>query len=310
MTQRRNQNSIVALCGKGGVGKTSLSLAMGLLHASQGRRAVVVTSHPLPELAVSISLDGLKERNASAAANLFVLHIEPREILDKLFQGQMPSELLARTVLSSKIYKSLIEIAPGLKEMAFMSRLKELAQRRSQPHEGGSLAFDVLIWDTPATGHFLDTLRVARRFDQYLSGPFAQAGREVTEFFSHAENLAVFPVSTLEEMAVQETEELCSKLKAELGIKPAGILCNKVSPLLDSPGGLAELQAAASAQPETVLDFIAQRLQIEREQFESLEAFAPAFLHRIPRVRNWQTDVDLLFELSESMRPVTEIVAA
>ena len=52
---------LTVFCGKGGVGKTSLSLAFGLLSAQAGRSTLVVTSHPIEELALSLSLDGLEE---------------------------------------------------------------------------------------------------------------------------------------------------------------------------------------------------------------------------------------------------------
>ena len=71
---------LTIFCGKGGVGKTTLSLAFALWHAREGRRTLVVTSHPLAELALSVSLAGLEQKQPQAAANLFVVHIDPREI--------------------------------------------------------------------------------------------------------------------------------------------------------------------------------------------------------------------------------------
>ncbi|MGH9784828.1 MAG: ArsA family ATPase, partial [Terriglobia bacterium] len=161
------QLPLTILCGKGGVGKTTLALALAIRHADQGRAALVVTSHPLPELAVSVSLAGLKERHPVAAGNLFVIHLNPREILDGQVQQQIPSQLLADAVLSSRIYQSLIEVAPGLKELAFLSQLQKLTEQRAS--EEAARKFDLLVWDAPATGHFLQTLKVSRNFDLYLS---------------------------------------------------------------------------------------------------------------------------------------------
>src|SRR5579885_3448005 len=121
---------LTIFCGKGGVGKTSLSLAFALRHADQGEPVLLVTSHPLRELAVSVSLAGLKEQRPLAAANLFIVHIDPLDILANKVRQVVP-ELLANRVLASPIYGSLITIAPGIKEIAFLGRLHELAEKHS-----------------------------------------------------------------------------------------------------------------------------------------------------------------------------------
>src|SRR5437867_4308336 len=101
------QSKILVFCGKGGVGKTTLSLAMALRRAEGGKRVVVVSSHPLPELAVAVSLTGMAEVFPKAAQNLFVVHLEPRELLAEVVRKNFPAQWVANTVLNSQIYKSL-----------------------------------------------------------------------------------------------------------------------------------------------------------------------------------------------------------
>lgn len=302
------KSPLIIFCGKGGVGKTTLSLALGLLHARKKKRVVVVTSHPLSELAVSISLDGLREADATAACNLFVVHIDPRQLLARTVKEQIPSRMLARAVLSSKIYQSLIEIAPGLKEIAFLARLRELAERRLD--DSNDLSFQVLIWDAPATGHFLETLRVSKKFDTYLTGPFAATGRELNQFFSERANLILLPVTTLEEMAVEETIELCEKLDRELQMKPASVICNIVSPLLSAPDGVFQdlrkrLVHTGLHSPD--LEFVLDRHRIERERFSKLRSSLLADFHMIQLVQSWKSDLDLLFALAKRLAALPQI---
>lgn len=313
MTTPTAQLPLTILCGKGGVGKTTLSLALALRHAGQGRTVLVVTSHPLPELAVSVSLSGLKEKQPAAAANLFIIHLDPREILNEQVRHQIPSQLLAEAVLSSRIYKSLIEVAPGLKELAFLGRLHHLAEEMSSEEAArkGEAArkFDLLIWDAPATGHFLQTLKVSRNFDQYLSGPFAVLGRQLTQFFADPAHFALLPVTTLEEMAIEETVELCQKLSGEFAMQPRAVLCNLTSPLLASsasgPDGPAGLEVPAGAQnPE--LQFILDRSEIEREIFRRLSSAVDTKFRTIERQPQWDADLELLLAVSGQLAGLPE----
>jgi anion-transporting ArsA/GET3 family ATPase len=291
------QSKIIIFCGKGGVGKTTLSLAMALRCAESGKRVVVVSSHPLDELAVAVSLDGMADRFPVAARNLFVVHIDPRELLADLVRSHFPSRLIADAVLDSKIYQNLIEVAPGLKEFQFLARLQQLAEKtgKAAPH------YDLLLWDAPASGHFLSTLHAARNFETFLSGPMASAGADLTRFFSNTGHITLLPITTLEEMAVEETLEMCGKLKTEFGLEPATVLLNMVSPLASADE--AEIGALRNAS-DPALRFALERGLIERERAGYLKEKMPVAQTPVERARAADNDLDLLSEAGRSLERI------
>src|SRR5579863_3680872 len=293
---------VTVFCGKGGVGKTSLSLAFALRQASQGFRVLVITSHPLPELALSVSLAGLKEADPVAAARLFVAHIDPREILSHVVRQNLGSSRLTDALLSSRIYQSLVEVAPGLKELAVVSRVRDLAVQGVGPE--APAGFDRVVWDAPATGHFLRTLEVARDFDSYLSGPLALLAKSLSGFLARPSSMRLVPVAILEEMAVDETIELCEKLAGDLGMPPAALVCNMASPLLGAPE--AEWEKLRRDLPEEVGNpagaaFILDRHAIERLLFTRLRQACGIPMRIVPRKAGWKSDVELLVDLAGRM---------
>ncbi len=288
------QSKIIVFCGKGGVGKTSLSLSLALRSAQNGKRVVVVSSHPLPELAVAVSLAGLTTEFPIAAKNLFVVHIEPKDLLADLVRANFPSKWVADTVLHSNIYNNLIEVAPGLKEFQFLVRLQQLSERTAS----GAPDYDLLLWDAPASGHFLSTLHAARNFETFLSGPLAAAGADLARFFSNTENITLLPVTTLEEMAIEETVEMCGKLEEEFSLKPQAVLLNLISPL--GTASAADIESLRRSG-DPALRFAVERGDIERERARELRAKIPARQVPVERVRSWSTDLDLLRQIGKSL---------
>ena len=166
-----------------------------------------------------------------------------------------------------------------------------------------------MVWDAPATGHFLQTMEVSRHFSLYLSGPFALLGKEISRFFSDADNFALVPVTTLEEMAVEETIELCGKLSGKLGMRPRSVICNMASPLLSSGNG--KQQSNSSVTPvgiaaDSSLRFILDRLAVERALFEHLRSHLELKPYIVERKHRFGTDLDLLLDLSKHLDGLLE----
>jgi len=281
------------------VGKTTLSFSLALRAAEGGRKVVVVSSHPLRELAVAVSLEGMVKSFPTAARNLFVVHIDPRELLADTVRKNFPSQWVADAVLNSQIYRNLIEVAPGLKEFQFLARLQQLAERTG----AGAPNYDLLLWDAPSTGHFLSTLHAAHNFETFLTGPLATAGADLARFFSTISRITLLPVTTLEEMAIEETMEMCAKLDGEFGLKAEAVLMNLVSPLATATDADVATLAAAD---DPALRFAVGRAAIERERAAQLKQAIPARQIAIERARRWTSDLDLLAQLGRSLDSIAK----
>ncbi len=287
------QSKIIIFCGKGGVGKTTLSLAFGLKHAARGRKVVLVSSHPLPELALTFSLEGLSQDWPEAAKNFFIVHLDAKELLAEVVVKNFPVQWVARAVLHSDIYRNLVEVAPGLKEFYFLARLQQLAQRKKVA--GETADYDLLLWDAPATGHFLGTLRSARSFEVYLNGPLAAAGVDLDRFFSNAANIAILPITTLEEMAIEETIEMCRALEQEFQLRAATVLLNLVSPITSaSTESVEEVRRISQAASNSALSFAVDRGLLERERVSGLRETLDIPTLEIERIRDARRDLDLI----------------
>jgi anion-transporting ArsA/GET3 family ATPase len=292
---------LVVFCGKGGVGKTTLSLAAGLKHAINGRKVLVVSSHPLSELALAVSLEGLSARFPSAAANLFVVYIDPRNLIADVVHKHFPVPMMAQRILNSSIFKNLIEIAPGLKEFFFLERLQELAERRNDNSSEAVPDYDYLIWDAPASGHFLGTLRSAKNFEVYLTGPLATAGAQLHRFFSNRGNIQLFPVTPLEEMAITETLETVESMDKDFQISCSALLINCASPMCSATeSDIAQVERARASSP--AMSFAVDRGLLERERRAELSAALPVPQLLIPRITHWSDDLDLLAKIAEKMQ--------
>jgi anion-transporting ArsA/GET3 family ATPase len=165
------QHRIVVCVGSGGVGKTTTAAALALFGAMSGRRAVVLTIDPARRLAQSLGLDALRsggERIGDemfAAAGLSPLGsltagmLDQKSAWDDFIARHAPSPEVRDVILRNEFYQHLSQSFAGSTEYMAVEELCRLSE--SDEH-------DLIVLDTPPTGHALDFLEAPLRLENLL----------------------------------------------------------------------------------------------------------------------------------------------
>lgn len=166
-----NGPSVVICCGSGGVGKTTLSAALGLLAAGAGRKTLVLTIDPARRLADALGL-GAFTRDAQPVsldalslthpATLHAMMLDPKTTFDQLVSRFTSPELRDR-ILNNRYYQHLSANMAGSHEYMAMEKLCDIYQ---QQH------YDLIVLDTPPSRRALDFLDAPEKMLNVLGHNF------------------------------------------------------------------------------------------------------------------------------------------
>jgi anion-transporting ArsA/GET3 family ATPase len=264
---------LVFVTGKGGVGKSTVAIALGLAAARRGLRTIVAELSGQARAAETFGAAAAPGRELELADGLWALSVDPaiaQEEYLRLRAGRV-GDLLA----GSRAFQAFAAATPGMRELVSLGAAWELAQdRRRLDGE----PYDLVIVDAPATGHALGVLRTPRTFAEIARvGPIAHQGRTIDATLTDPAQTAVLAVALAEEMPVTETIALERRLRAELGLALGGVVVNACLPERIGPRQARTLVGArtgAGASPlvraalETALAerarVVAQREQVAR----------------------------------------------
>jgi anion-transporting ArsA/GET3 family ATPase len=234
---------LVFLLGKGGVGRSTLAAALGLLAARRGQRAIVVEVSGRGDVPRLFGRVGEVGAETELAPRLWTLDVDPRQALEEYLRDQLPLRVIAEAIGSSATFGYVAAATPGLREILTIGKIWELAQpERRTP---GAQPYDIVVVDAPATGHGLALLESPRTFANAAQvGPIARQGRRIAATLRDRRVTAFAAVATPEQAAVDELLELRAALGGELD----AALANAVGPARFSPSDAAAL-LSARAQP-------------------------------------------------------------
>ena len=164
------ESKVVVTCGTGGVGKTSIAAALGVIAAQKGRRAVVITIDPARRLADAIGLGtqlGNEPQRVAldAPGELWVTMLDVRETFDNLVRDISPSPQRTEEVMNNSFYRSLSRSLSGTRDYMAAERLHELSVDDR---------FDLVIVDTPPSRNALDFLESPERLARFLKHPIVR----------------------------------------------------------------------------------------------------------------------------------------
>ena len=168
--ERLRERRVIICAGAGGVGKTTVSAAIALHLAREGRRVAVVTIDPARRLAESLGLERLGNEPQrvdpgrlalGGRGELWAMMLDAKRTFDELIGQLAPDARTRDEILANRIYRNLSEAIAGSQEYTAIAKLYDLT------HDA---RFDAIVLDTPPSRNALDFLDAPGRLTAFLDG--------------------------------------------------------------------------------------------------------------------------------------------
>jgi anion-transporting ArsA/GET3 family ATPase len=146
-----SQRRLCFVLGKGGVGKSTVSAALGLASARAGRRTLLIEvagQNRLSRLFRGASVG--HEAGTELAPGLFGLRIDVEHAIERYLAGQLKVRPLVEILTRSRAFHTFAAAAPGLPELVTLGVVWNQAVAL---HEDRRPVWDRVVVDCPATGH-------------------------------------------------------------------------------------------------------------------------------------------------------------
>ena len=265
---------LIFVTGKGGVGKTTVAVALGLRAAKAGKRTIVceVASQEHASRIFTHTEVGFHE--VEMQENLWSISIDPDESMREYVLLQLKVRAMRDLLFRSRIFSYLAAATPGLKELVTIGKIWELAQLDRKVKSGRK--YDLVIVDAPATGHGIGFLQTPRTFANIARvGPIHSQAQTLDRFITDHEHTGTAIVALPEEMPVNESAALEEELRSEVGIAVDRVYLNGLYPerfdkeeaerLAELAGGEnGAVRAAARAATSELGRARSQRAQLAR----------------------------------------------
>jgi anion-transporting ArsA/GET3 family ATPase len=221
--------ALIYVTGKGGVGKTTVAAAIGMAAAKAGKRTIVCEVAEQDRVSRAFAQEGVRpETEAQLAENLWATTISPQLALEQ-WLGRQVGGSLVKTLTRSSAFQYFVAAAPGAKELITIAKIWETAQL--ERWDKRSRTYDLVIVDAPASGHGIGMLKTPQTFgDIARVGPVRRQALKVRGMLSDPARTGYVAVALPEEMPVNETIELGSRLEDAVGIGLDAVVVNGLFP--------------------------------------------------------------------------------
>ncbi|MBA2663966.1 MAG: ArsA family ATPase [Bradymonadaceae bacterium] len=215
MIKKLHENRLIFVTGKGGVGKSTVTAALGQALANQGRRTLILETdtYSAMEDLFNFRSSGLKP--VKLGPNLWASNLLAEDCFIATLRRFVPSERVARAIINNRVARVFFKAAPSVNEVTILDQVRVFFEET----EGGRPRFDHVIVDLPASGHAVTFLNVPATMSGMMRGlgPIAKMAMQVSDIIKDERTTAVVAVCLPEEMPVNETIELSENLRTIIG---------------------------------------------------------------------------------------------
>ena len=222
------ERRLVFVSGKGGVGKTTVAAALGLLASQHGKRTLVCEVDPKGDLAASFERSPTGFKPQELQPGLWAMSMNTEESLREYLKLNLRIPVAGRIGPLARAFDFVATAAPGVKEILTVGKLCW------EVREGH---YDLVVCDASATGHIIGQLSAPQGINELVQvGLVRQQTGWMLDILSDPALTGLCIVATPEEMPVSETMELAKRVKEETTVDLASVIVNRVLPELFTTG--------------------------------------------------------------------------
>ncbi len=160
-----NQQSILFVGGKGGVGKSTTASALAVMFAKLGKKTLIISTDPAHNLG-DIFHQEINGNKTPLLENLWGIEINPnvetRQYIKEV-KGNLKGMVKATMVNEVHRQIDMAASAPGAEEAALFDRIVSIILKESKD-------FDKIIFDTAPTGHTIRLLSLPELMGVWMDG--------------------------------------------------------------------------------------------------------------------------------------------
>ncbi len=274
---------LIFICGKGGVGKTSVSKALALTLSKKGLKTLwVAFEDPLKPPGELLEI----------SPTLWHLNCESITAFEEYVGLKIGVPSLTKIFLQNKLMRYMAKAAPGIHDLVLLGKI--WFERKNYDH---------IVLDMPSTGYGLAMFQGTENFSKlFQGGPTHRDALSMLETFGDPSETHFLIVTLPEEMPIRESLELNGYLQKMFPKNPASFLVNRSFPKpVTAPAASQSPESwiGASPIPQSALDYVEKRsineaynlrlLEQEKIEFTELGFLLPT------------EDKDLIHTLSEEI---------
>ncbi|MCC6751901.1 MAG: ArsA family ATPase [Deltaproteobacteria bacterium] len=297
---------LVIIGGKGGVGRTTVAVALGTALARRGRRTLLAHVRCKQRLSQLLGGGEVGEEIVAVEPNLWAVNMNPQAAIREMGIMVLKFRTVYKAVLENRMVRYFLRALPALEEYSMIGK----AWYHTTELVSGRPRFDTVVFDGPATGHLVSMLRIPQVIlDAVPEGPLTGDARKAREMLSDPEQTCMWITTLAEEMPVSESLDLYRSARSELQIDVDRLVVNALYPAeLDED---ATLSGALDAVRDGVGDdrdlrhlvasaeTLRARRRINREYLDRLAVRLPVPRIELPHLFVPRLDRAAIDQLSE-----------
>ena len=261
---------LIVITGKGGVGKTSVALALTKFLKEQYKGTEKSVCYN--------SFDQLTNNNLCEELDLPYFEMSPAESAQAYIGKKLGSKTIASWVLKTPFFKSLFNMIPGLGMVILMGHIIEKLEK--DPNL-------TIVLDSPSSGHALTMFESSHNFkEMFGTGLIVEDINRMHRFLYEKKLLKTYIVCLPTLMAAQEGIELKESFK-KLEINQVELLLND----------LLHLAPEINNKEESLPNFLKVKVNLEKEVEEE---FKDHFQSQLPHF-SVNSEVEMIKQLSHRM---------